>query len=608
MDSLQNKILVWLVQNLEQFPVAFLSQKLPTRLRLKLLLSLPVVDICKLEGTTFVNDIDMETTWKRCVEFSGKSMCVHSKFSRTWTAKELYFYKLCSVAVNCDLQLKGHCSVEARNLCRDLLFSAVDRIRTPSVPHKCSRYDAVEFTNVSLMQFITTECRYYPRLLIFTSALNLLPHERELYRFFSQVEHVIFDPNPFKYRIFPSFCAYVIEKLFCMSLSPLHNIEFFNCELNTWKYISHLLSAYGTSAVGEVLVLKRIAIVNDEEVDSQDVETVADTVAAVLLAQDKLEEFFISNWHFSSSGRSTAKLLSVIRCLFNQPGLKALSIVNASLTQKYVHSLMQSFLLCNSLVAQCLCLSNVHIEDCTIQLPFEFNPSTLDLSMKSLHLHGVNFIMLLPYLLHYSKLNFLSLSLTYPKEESQSVVSDVLNYCCLESKFINFSGVCFPRLANIAACITSILCSTVLLELYLDSCFLVEGNTLPLFTSNLYQASSLCLLSACHNNLGHASVHDIKLFFSSICKLPQLQHFELNISSNFLTCSHLKVFKDTLIDTGKECCLKMLSANEIIAEREMKDEEVLHIALSSILEDLSIEHNYSVISNNWLSADHIANM
>ena len=613
MDSLQKKSLVWLVQNLEQFPVTLLSQKLPTRLKLKLLLHSPVVDICKLERTTFVSDIDMETTWKRCLEFCGDSKCTHSKFIRTWTAKELYFNKLCSVAVNCDLQLKGHRSVEARNLCKDLLLSAVDRILTVSMPHMCSvpnRYDAVEFaTNASLMQYITTECGYYPRLLIFTSALNLVPHESELNTFVSQVEHVIFDPDPFKLAIFPSFCAYIIEQLFCRSLSHLCNIEFFNCEVNTWKCISRLLSAYGTSAAGEVLVLKRIAIVHDEEVDSHDVETVADIVASVLMAQNRLEEIFISNWNFSSSGRRTAKLLSIIQCLFDQPGLNTLSIVNAALTQKYAHSLIQSFLSCNSLAAQSLCLSDIHIlEDCTVQLPFEFNPLTHDLSMKSLRLHCVDFNIFLPFLLHYSKLNFLSLALTYPKEQSQSIVSDVLNYCSLGSKFINLSGVYFPRLANVATCITSILSSTVLLELYLDSCFLTERNTLTLLTSNLYQAHSLCLLSACRNNLGHASVQDIKLFFSGICKLPQLHHFELNISSNFLTCSHLKIFRDTLIDTGKDCCLKKLTANEIIVEREVNDEVVLHSALSSILEDLSIEHNYSVISNNWLSADHIANM
>ena len=609
MESLQHISVMWLVHNLEQLPVALLSRNLPTRLKIKLLLNLPVVDICKLERTTFASDIHMDVIWKRCLQVCGELKSIPSKLRKSWTPKETYFNKLCSVAVNFDLQLEGHRSDEARNICKRFLFLAADRSQSLSVPHMGStpsRYGAIKLTNTSLMQCITTECGYFPKVLIFTHALKLLPQGVVLEAFVSQVEHVIFNPNPFKYNVFPSFCAYIIEKLFNKSLSLLHYIEFINCEVMTWNCILHLLSINDTSTSDDVLVLKGIAIVHDEQVDHQDVETVADIVASVLNFQDKLEVFYISNWHFSTYGRRTAKLLSAIGRLFNQPDLKALNITNTALNQGYVQSIVLSFLFCNTSANQCLCLSNIDIlEDHTIQA--SFYPPNHDFSTKTLCLNCVDLHILQPFLLQYSQLRFQSLSLTSPKELSESVISDVLNHYCIESKEVNLSGVNFSLLANPGACIASVFCSTVLLELCLDFCSLIEGNVLSHVASNLPQALSLYLLSVRCNHLGHASDHDIKLFFASICKLPQLQHLDLDMSSNLLKFSHLKFFRDALVDAGREYCLKKLTVMEIVAETEVKD-EVLHNALFDILEDLSVEHEYSVISNNCLSADHIANM
>ena len=607
MESLERKCLLWIIRNLEQFPVALLSQTVPTRIKLKLLLALPVVDICKLEKTPFVRDVDMEIIWRRCLEFSGESR-IHSRLQHEWSAKQVYFNKLCSIAVNVDLQLKGHRSMEAQNLCKSFLFLPVDRMQphwVHDVIHASSRYDAIEFTNVSLMQHLTIHCGYYPRLLVFTNALKLLPQEFGLEIFLSQVEHVIFNPNPFKYDVFPAFCAYVIEELCNNSSSHLHYIEFFNCETVTWKCILPVLSIK-CSAADKVLVLKGIAIVSDEEIDHEDVESVADIVASVILAQKQLEEFFISNWFFPRSGKNTAKLLSAIKLLLNQPCLKSLGIENCALTREYFHSIIHSFLLSNAFATQRLYICNVRILG---EQPMQtsFYAPTHDFSRKTLHLQSIDLHFLLPVLVQYDKLNFQSLALIFPREQSESVISDILTHSSIASTVINLSGVNFTLLANPSACIKSVLLCTDLLELYLDSCFLSEGNLLNLLALIIPQAHSLRVLSVRENHIGLASNLDIRLFFAGICKLSQLHLFELDLSSNLITFLHLKIFRDTLVDTGRDCCLKRLSVYEVVADIEMND-EILHVALSDLLEELSIQHKYSVVSNNWHCVDHIANM
>ena len=58
--------------NLEGFPVSYLSL-LPLKTRESLLWRLPIADICKLEGTKFVEGFqDMTAYWKlSCEEFGG---------------------------------------------------------------------------------------------------------------------------------------------------------------------------------------------------------------------------------------------------------------------------------------------------------------------------------------------------------------------------------------------------------------------------------------------------------------------------------------------------------------------------------------------------------
>lgn len=61
--TLQELCLLHLVSNLEQFPVELLAQ-LSSRVRQWLMVNLPAVDICRLEGTLFAEGIEVDNVWK----------------------------------------------------------------------------------------------------------------------------------------------------------------------------------------------------------------------------------------------------------------------------------------------------------------------------------------------------------------------------------------------------------------------------------------------------------------------------------------------------------------------------------------------------------------
>ena len=61
--TLEDCCFSYILFNLELFPVDYLAL-LPTRMREKLLLQLPVADICRLEETAVVEGVDINVVWK----------------------------------------------------------------------------------------------------------------------------------------------------------------------------------------------------------------------------------------------------------------------------------------------------------------------------------------------------------------------------------------------------------------------------------------------------------------------------------------------------------------------------------------------------------------
>ena len=85
LPSLQNLCLLQLVRRLEDYPPELLAL-LPTRLRHRLLLHLPVVDVCQLEQTCFIEGLNVETVWcnllKKHYPRYGMRPLVHSTHPR----------------------------------------------------------------------------------------------------------------------------------------------------------------------------------------------------------------------------------------------------------------------------------------------------------------------------------------------------------------------------------------------------------------------------------------------------------------------------------------------------------------------------------------------
>ena len=66
-DSLQQLCMISIMNNLEQYSDEYLSL-LPNKLRFEILRRLPVVDICRLENSSFIDGLDTFIIWEELYE------------------------------------------------------------------------------------------------------------------------------------------------------------------------------------------------------------------------------------------------------------------------------------------------------------------------------------------------------------------------------------------------------------------------------------------------------------------------------------------------------------------------------------------------------------
>ena len=71
LSSLEDSSFFYILLNFERFPPKRVAL-LPTRIRAKLFLHLPLADVCQLEGTPAVEGIDMNEVWREAVTYASK--------------------------------------------------------------------------------------------------------------------------------------------------------------------------------------------------------------------------------------------------------------------------------------------------------------------------------------------------------------------------------------------------------------------------------------------------------------------------------------------------------------------------------------------------------
>ena len=69
--SLEDSSFFYILLNFECFPPKRVAL-LPTRMRTKLLLHLPLADVCQLKGTSAVEGIDVNEVWHEAVTYGSK--------------------------------------------------------------------------------------------------------------------------------------------------------------------------------------------------------------------------------------------------------------------------------------------------------------------------------------------------------------------------------------------------------------------------------------------------------------------------------------------------------------------------------------------------------
>ena len=81
-ESLTQQCLTYILMHFEKFPMEYLSS-LPLHYRWAILYRLPIADVCQLENTEFVRNLDLFDYWRSI--FSKEDGCIHPDYSHEYT-------------------------------------------------------------------------------------------------------------------------------------------------------------------------------------------------------------------------------------------------------------------------------------------------------------------------------------------------------------------------------------------------------------------------------------------------------------------------------------------------------------------------------------------
>ena len=596
--SLKDQCLLHMICHLEDYSPDALAL-LPTRHRRTLLQNLPVVDICRLEGTAVTGGIDMSDVWQSvwhdrygvnhsCSLFTAEGDNSDEEY------RELYFQHITSTLFNKAGRVdNARLAFNFREV-YDMLFgvpSCLGIDRWMKQEHPLSTYsssvttprhkafkdlldDGYSTTEAALMKAVIQLCYYYPsRVSInckwYTQTdlwqTNQPKLQRLLKTFLSKVEHIEFYcydfqghevPRFFLKSIFSSrqrwlksismsgnvpFVMKVVQDVagFCSPLETRHRDGTHPCYTGL-ESLEIKIRKHGCSTLWEL---------NRNEPHLH--------LGAILQHQIALTEVTLGGWSPAASALPEyVSLISTASSLFQQPQFCKLMLFDAELSPSVLLALLPTFLNAPCTRRQVLVLKNVIIQEAMKPLPGGLevvpNPVPGAVVHKELHFMEVCFdraaskAWLSNYPLHLNTLSICSCFHLHVKSEGTKFFS---YHPDLQVRNLILQGCLFSR-EDAHRELSYVLQCPTLKTLQLQQCKIAMGDLLPALTQYFHShCRNLEDLHLGNNELGNFPLYKLQTLFDAVCKLPSLPSFSLNLDKNGLGSSHVKA----LCDSWKRC-------------------------------------------------------
>ena len=590
--SLQDQCFVQLISNLESFTCESLAL-LPVRLRHKLLVNLPAVDICKLESTPVAEGINMSSNvWEAvCTQRCSASLIQTVKkiqspsSSRSCDWKEIFFLSCTISILNNSTDLKTSTS-ESRRYAEKCLFSIPNCLGVkkwcgfkhpfiqPGKDGSCipRRYSWITTENqcradIQLVQILMDECAFFPRCLYVDCDLFCnaeLWHRRSsalmplLQRFLSCVESIeIFsedDEDPLIATFFfDTILSEVNTVLHSVSLSG--NGQFIATTLQECR--SYFAVEDGVHSVQNALKhsIRNIPYghLHFLSIDVLDVLDGISHLQAVLEHQVFLKEFRLICENPYSGVALEEMLLAAAAFLFIRPHFHKLQLEVMRISLLVAKAIVDAFLSAASSSEQVLVLENMSISEISWDTITPYVPSFYLKMAENGYEHkklvltdleGEDVENLFSWVTSYPNLSLQHLHVPQHLEQDACFVQLISKNVNMKIKELCVHHQTIPNLPTMPQDFKDLFSNLRLSRLKLEDCNIGPGGHLPALTQGLRKqcsTQSIQTLSLSSNSLGKCLDWELQEFFDVIFSLPEVENVQLSLKNNRLTSRHLEL-------------------------------------------------------------------
>ena len=602
--SLQDQCFVQLISNLESFTCESLAL-LPLRLRHKLLVNLPAVDICKLESTPVPKGLNMSSNvWEAvCTQRCSASLIQTVKkiespsSSRSCDWKEIFFLSCTTSILNNSTDLTTH-PLGSRMYAEKCLLTLFSIPNCLGVKKWCGfkhpfiqvakddscipcRYSWITTENhcradIQLLQILMDECAFFPRCLYikcdyfccadlwYRRSIAIMPL---LQKFLSRVEAIEIisedDEDPLVATFFfDTILSEVNTVLHSVSLSG--NSHFIATTLQECR--SYFAVEDGVHSVQNVLkhTIQNIPYGNLQFLSihvtyDYELNGISDLIALlehqVLLKEFKLDCCASDN--NPDGGVAFDKMLMAAAHLFDQPHFYKLQLEVMGISLLVAKAIIDAFLSAASSSEQVLVLDNMAIDDDSSDRITPYVP-TLSLKMaengyehKKLVLANIgnladdeNIDNLFHWVTSYPNLSLQHLLVPQYLEPGTCFVQLISKNVNMKIKELCVHHQTIPHLPTLPQDFEKLFSNLCLSKLELEDCNIGPGGHLPALTQGLCKqcsTQSIKTLSLSSNSLGKCLDWELQEFFDVIFSLPEVKNVQLSLKNNRLTCQHLEL-------------------------------------------------------------------
>ena len=617
--SLQDLCFVRLISDLETFAHESLAL-LPWRLRQRLLVNLPAVDICKLDNTAVTKGIDVWETvciqrLSNCLLDTVKQM--QSSLSTDINWKEAFFLSLTAAILNntTDLETNARSGVSRRKAlaalfsipkclginCWDafehpFIFSGNDRCCTPSRYSWIAADGSLSKTDLQLLQILMDECAFFPSCLYINCRLfckaevwlrRSCTFASVFQRFVSSVQSVEIhseydedvDDDPFiSTFLFDAILSQVNPDLHSVSISG--DTVFIAAVLkegSSYLAVEHGESAYSLQSCNIPYGgLQSLSISVDGPLEE------IFHLQAILEHQVLLKEVCLAFENSYAGDAGFDKFLTSAAELFARPHFCKLQLEVMGIPLLFAEAIVDRFLSAACSHRQSLVLDNLgivynHSASITAHKPtFYLKMADSGYEHKKLvlkDLEGEEVESLFQWLMTYPNLCLFHLGV-HVAQHLQDVCFMQLFSNNLNAQINEFSldWQTIPNRPTLRQDFENLFSNPYLSKLKLKRCNIGPGGLLPMLTQGLRKqcaSQSIVSLSLASNSLGRCQDLELRDFFDVLFSLPQVENVKLSLKHNELKSRHFELFYHSWRHTDRKKRLQLL----IIGGNQLPDPE-----------------------------------